>query len=137
MTDRAVSALLGLLLVLMVGWAADSQAKPRRADCITGYDLDWSSVSEERHDVLRQMSDLLRGSGWPAGTSMGGVMFQDDWSRIYFQFSENCDRKWEQSEGFFHAWFAKGIRLPEHHRIAEPIQPSPNTIDLVGPHWRD
>ena len=78
---------------------------------------------------------------WPYGDErlgpLAGMTATPDGSQIYLQYRRHCDRKQEFAVLLMDFWRSEGIDLPRFQRLPEPIEPSPGTIDIQGPDWRD
>lgn len=113
----------------------DAAEKPTRSECIVGFDLDWSLVKTNKHNVRNSMFN------WPSGNErivhLTAMAISSDGSHLYFQFSGNCERKKELSATLIGYWRSEGLNLPRFKRIAGTIIPSTKTIDVRGPYWRD
>lgn len=122
-----------LLTVAALLPACAAGAKPTRSECIVGYQLDWRSVHAERADVLNQMEiphDLSR------RVALAGASFGTG-DVVFFQFSQGCDTKTEKAAEILAYWKDKLRKLPDFVPITGAVRPGLQTIELVGPHWRD
>lgn len=108
-------------------------AKPTRAECIVGYQLDWTPVKVKRADVLNQMeipNDLAR------RVALAGASFGTG-DAVFLQFSQGCEAKSAKAAEILGYWQTKTRQLPTFVPITESIRPGLQTIEIRGPHWRD
>jgi hypothetical protein len=60
-----------------------------------------------------------------------------DGTHLYLQFRRDCERGAALAADVIAYWQSQGLELPHFERINEPIVPSPDTIEVWGPSWRD
>jgi hypothetical protein len=128
-----MSAYRSLLLVALLS-AADTYAQPlpSRSDCIVPYKLDWSGIFRNPHDMLNsfeiphQLAERLALAGMTTPTT----------EVVYLQFTEECDARVAKAEQIISRW-RQIPDAPKFERMNVRVQPSPRTIDIRGPHWRD
>ena len=124
---------LSLALVLSVSACADE--KPKRSECIIGYALDWTNVKTDPYEVHEAMFDWrLRHGG---RGQLAGMAVSLDGSMLYFQYRSRCEKKQQLATELIRFWRSQDLDLPAFERLPDPITPSPDTIDLKGPDWRD
>ena len=113
----------------------DATEKPTRSECIVGFNLDWSQVKSDRHDVRNSFRD------WPSGSrrivNLTAMSISLDGSRIYFQFRNDCYKRDEMAATLIGYWQSKACISQGSERIERTITPSTRTIDVRGPSWRD
>ncbi|MBP6817715.1 MAG: hypothetical protein KBC46_00275 [Ferrovibrio sp.] len=109
--------------------------KPSRTECIAGYKLDWSTVTKDRQYEIGNSLVPLRRDG-PL-KNLVAMIFSNGRERLYFQYASDCSQKWQISEELLLYWQNREHDFPPFERIAEPILPSPTTIDVKGLSWRD
>jgi hypothetical protein len=134
--QRAVLASLvcvAMAFAAVVGFAAAQ--KPTRSECIVGFDLDWSRVVTNRHDILNSLFD--KPTIDPKTKVSVAVAVSTNGTRLYLQFRDQCSRKVEMAANLVAFWRSEGLELPVFDPIKGPIIPSPTTIDVQGPHWSD
>lgn len=114
---------------------ADATEKPTRRECIVGFNLDWSRIKSDRHDVRNSLRD------WPSESQriadLTAMSISLDGSKIYFQFRKNCYKREEMTTALIGYWRSKGLDLPRFERIEGTVTPSTRTIDVSGLDWRD
>jgi hypothetical protein len=125
------NALVASCLVL---WACRStQAQLyTRTDCIAGIQLEWPFDGADKVDVLNELVHQrdLRKKYHVAGESVSeGV--------IYVQFNANCEQKSRMITALAHEWRGRINGFPNVRLITHPVEPSPSTIDIRGPYWKD
>lgn len=69
--------------------------------------------------------------------NLAAMHLKIDGSEIYFQYLRQCEDKQKMASDLISFWRSKNLDLPIFERLAEPIVPSPDTIDRRGPYWRD
>jgi hypothetical protein len=120
--------------------ACGGEQKPTRSECIVGFRMGWPSYGAQE-DIINAMADA-----WPKGAEKKAAGLDPlaamatprrNRNELYVQFSSDCERKWEMADRLIGIWRTAGIDLPKFERMTEPIIPSPYTIDVFGPSWRD
>ena len=124
-----------LILALVVAGSAIADRKPTRSECIIGYALDWTGVKTDAHQVRLTMSDWFQGHEKVG--SLAGMTMKPDGSRLYLQYGNRCENKQQMATNLIEYWRSQELDLPAFERLPDPITPSPHTIDLKGPDWRD
>ena len=124
-----------LSLALVASGSAIADEKPTRSECIIGYALDWTGVKADRYDVGEAMFDWRRRH--PESEHVAGMTLSRDGSELYLQYRSRCDEKQKMATALIGFWRSRNLDLPLFKRLPDPIIPSPSTIDLKGPHWRD
>jgi hypothetical protein len=122
-------------LTLVSATTGHADTRPTRSECIIGFRLDWSQVKADRHEVHNALS--LGPEGMQKIEARPAIKQSLDGTRLYFQFERNCETKQDLAAGAIAFWRSKGLDLPRFERIEEPIVPSPETIEVWGPAWRD
>ncbi len=127
------ASLFSLLVILACACTQPSQARPSRSDCIVGYWIDWTGVRADRADVINSLNisaDLQR------AVSLAGVAAPDT-EHLYMQFSGRCSDRFELAAQVVRTWKQSVDPMPRFMRMDGVISPSPQTIDIRGPHWSD
>ena len=119
----------------MILASTDAVKKPTRSECIIGFNMDWSQVKSDRYDVSNSFVDMPPGNRRIA--RLTSFAMSDDITQLYFQFSDDCNKKAEMAATLVEYWRSEGLDLPRFERIEGTITPSVQAIDVQGPFWRD
>jgi len=134
--QASLASVLGAAcLTIVVSATGHADSRPTRSECIVGFRLDWSQVKGDRHEIRNSL--FLGSDGARTVQSPPAMAKNPDASRLYMQFRGECGKKDEFAAEVIAYWRSKGLELPRLERIAEPIVPSMDTIEVWGPFWRD
>ena len=128
-------AFLACLTLLAASASGYAESRPARSECIVGFSLDWSKVKADRHEVRNSL--YIGPEGRQRIVALAATAINRDGTRLYLQFRRDCEKKQEMAAEVMRFWRSKGLDLPTFERINEPIAPSPDTIEVWGPSWRD
>lgn len=124
-----------LVLLIPLLFACDTDMKPNRVECIAGFKLDWANVTVDTHSVRNSLG--IRPTGDRYIKELAAMTISADGENLYLQFKENCAMKDAISLRLIEFWRTEISELPKFTSMEGPILPSPETIDVTGPYWRD
>lgn len=130
--QKCTMILVSLVLLSCNPTFADT--KPSRSECIIGFNLDWSDVRADRRDIANSIAEVNRTQRID---TLAALRFAPHQSVLYLMFKNDCEKKEEMASAQIEIWRENGLDLPAFEQINDPIIPSPRTIDVTGPHWRD
>jgi hypothetical protein len=123
---------LASVLLAMSPFLVSAESRPTRSECIVGFDLDWSRVSDIHSAKISLFA--IPPDSFP---DLAGFGFDKTGTRFYLQFKRNCSDKTRMSNDIIGYWQKKSVSVPVLKRINDIIVPSLETIDLSGPYWAD
>lgn len=124
-----------MCLTLVSNSSGHADPRPMRSECIIGFQLDWSQVKAGRHGVRNSLH--LGPEGAQRIKAQPAIAISQDGTRLYLQFRHDCEKKQDLAAEVMAFWQSKALDLPRFERIRGPIAPSPDTIEVWGPSWKD
>ena len=127
-------------LVLLVGCSGNSETPEySREDCIVRVDLEWLIENpQERLQARNYLGETLADKFDEAKAPLGGLSISDNGEQWYFQFREDCDRKFDFTRRAFDDLSNSPIFATFTYSVSkESITPGVDTISLRGDSWRD
>lgn len=147
MTISAV--LVGFSLGLNACLKVDAEPRYTIAECLVMVKLHWlpATTSTHKNTLIDSMQDGLLREG--ARLTQDGdfslfssSVFRDQqWSRVYMRYNDQCERKTQMTEKLFAAVAPKIPGFPSYEVTKEVVNPkikiNGSSSNLCGPMWKD